>query len=123
VIDVDLGSEPSAARELHLRYVDMNLPALPKAIESIVAAIRRVRVPLLEPRPFRSSHESHELDLIEAISASAVQESDVRVQVGADLHDARVVVPVTRLVDAAHAVPQVVMASPWRVGLCAPPVD
>ena len=52
MIDVQLGAEPTAVREFDFGEVDVPLATLIEAIQPVVAAEARVRIPLLEPLPF-----------------------------------------------------------------------
>src|SRR4051812_43582488 len=55
MVEVELGSEAAAVRELDFGEIDVPLSALVEAVEPVVAAKARVRIPLLEPRQFRDA--------------------------------------------------------------------
>src|SRR5881394_1247368 len=112
MLDVDLGPDDPAVRQIELRHVDVQPPLLPEAIERVVAAIVDVRDPLLDPRNAREALLPHAADLVVAIPAGAIEEADLRIEARADLDHPRGVVPVLRLIADARAVRPLVAARP-----------
>src|SRR5258706_582167 len=104
MLDVDLGTDDPAVREIELGHVDVQAPFLPEAIERVVAAIVDVRDPLLDPRYAREALLPHAADFVVAIPAAAIEEADLGIETRADLDKPRGVVPVLRLIADARAV-------------------
>src|SRR5688500_15290627 len=123
MIDVQLGPEAAAVRELELREIDVPLSALVEAIEAVVAAEARMRTPLLEPFPRRHAHHSHERDVVEAVAARAVEEPHLGIEGIAHLDEADAVVPGACLITRARAVREVIAATAGCLGLRSPPVE
>src|SRR5438046_8819495 len=101
----------------------MDAALLPVAVQPIIAAVVHVRDPLLEQRDAREALLPHEARLVIAISAPAIEEADLRIEVAPHLDDARNVAPGAGLVSQARAVRRGVGAGAraWR-GLCPPGV-
>ena len=123
MLDVDLGAEPAAVGELHLGHVDMDASLLPVAVEAVIAAVVHVWNPLFQQRDGREALLPHESRFVIAISAPAIEESDLGVEVAPHLDDARDIAPRAGFVAHARAVRSgiAIGAGPRRSG--APPID
>src|SRR5882672_7195830 len=110
MLDVDLGTDDPAVREIELGHVDVQAPFLPETVERVVAAIVDVRDPLLDPRDAREALLPHAADFVVAIPAAAIEEADLGIETRADLDEPRRVVPVLRLIADAPAVRRFVAA-------------
>src|SRR5207247_1529751 len=104
VLDVDLGAQAAPVRELDLGQVEMDAALLPVAVQPIIAAVVHVRDPLLEQRDAREALLPHDACFVITISAPAIEEADLRLEVAPHLDDARDVAPGAGLVSQARAV-------------------
>src|SRR5207302_11501673 len=96
VVDVVLRAELSAVRELELRDVDVPPTALVIAVRFVVIAQARVWIPILQPLEIFVSDQPLQHELVVAEAACAREKSNFRIEVGANLNDARRMIPVGR---------------------------
>src|SRR3954469_700336 len=123
MLDVHLGPDDAAIRQIELGHVDVQAAFLPEVIEPVVAAIVDVRNPFLDPGNAREALLPHQAALIVAVTARPIEEADFRIEIAADLNVARDIKPMRRLIRDPRAVRDSIRVRAGVRRRRAPPVD